>query len=304
MPKRSNEFQRLVRAIETALAGTGNSVEESAMVPSRSGSHTEVDILVTLRAGQRVLRVAVECRSHKRAQHVHWIHHLHSILEEHPSIDRVVAVSNRPFSKQARKLATEIGIELRTLEDAVSEDWGNLMRWAKATVGVVGRVSGANVVYEGSPEEVPRDLTTAVVCGKDRAAQRFPVFFDEIEREVRERTLAMLDAEGRHPTGDEAVTADVAIKNIDLVFADGERRALKQIRMMIRAKTDVHTLPIRLMDYGPTKLAVASFHEDGIEAHVVAYMDADNRRQVNYTINGESASSMNVSSDNRKKRPR
>ena len=69
MPKRTNDFQRLIVVIEQALASAGASVAESPMVVNRAlGDETDVDIIITHRVGGRDVRTAIECRDHRREQ--------------------------------------------------------------------------------------------------------------------------------------------------------------------------------------------------------------------------------------------
>lgn len=81
MPKRSNEFQRLIAKIEETLASHGHQVTESKMVkPLTGGNPTEIDVAIHAVAGTRFserdaeeILVGIECRDHKRKADRTWI---------------------------------------------------------------------------------------------------------------------------------------------------------------------------------------------------------------------------------------
>src|SRR5258708_339900 len=66
MPKRSNEFQRLVYLVRVNLAA-GATVTESKMLRDRStGLEREVDVCVEGNVGGTTVNVCLECRDHAR----------------------------------------------------------------------------------------------------------------------------------------------------------------------------------------------------------------------------------------------
>ena len=74
MPKRSNDFQRLITFLEKELAPIGATVQESAMLREIDGDdEREVDILIEYEVGNHPIRIALECRDHKRPQGKPWL---------------------------------------------------------------------------------------------------------------------------------------------------------------------------------------------------------------------------------------
>jgi hypothetical protein len=73
MPKRTNDFQRLVYLIRTNVAGD-STVTESAMLTDRlTGSKREVDVCIDGEVGGHSLMVCIECRDHQRVADVTWV---------------------------------------------------------------------------------------------------------------------------------------------------------------------------------------------------------------------------------------
>ena len=123
MPKRTNDFQRLVKRIHTALAGTAAEVEESALVKEKNSSaQREVDVLISTTVAGHKIRVAIECRDHTRGQDITWID---SLIGKYTNldVDKVIAVSHTPFGNSAVEKAQQNNIEVLTLEEAGAVDW-------------------------------------------------------------------------------------------------------------------------------------------------------------------------------------
>jgi hypothetical protein len=132
MPKRTNEFQRLITLIEGQLAPIGATVEESAMLSDAcSGQQREVDILIRCPVGQRLMSVAIECRDHRRKADTTWMEQLRGKFESLP-IDRLVAVSRCGFSANATARAKLWNIETIALESATK------LNWAAAILSLAG----------------------------------------------------------------------------------------------------------------------------------------------------------------------
>lgn len=123
MPKRSNPFQRLIRAIYSQMVPQGATVIESEMLeePS-SNSMREADILVEYEDGETKIRMAVECRDKGRVDSIEWIDGLIGKYVD-LDIDKVVAVNKMGFSAAAVQKARAHGIEIRSLEEALDTDW-------------------------------------------------------------------------------------------------------------------------------------------------------------------------------------
>ncbi len=124
MPKRTNAFQSLVAQLYQARKEDQSLVVESTNVSERgTDTPAEIDILITKQTFGSAIRIALECRDHRRPQTVQWIRELadkrHSM-----GIDKVFAVSTSGFTATARAKAADSGIELLTLEQAESLDFG------------------------------------------------------------------------------------------------------------------------------------------------------------------------------------
>jgi hypothetical protein len=116
MPKRSNDFQRLIYLVRVNLSD-GAKVTESKMMRDRlTKRFREVDVVIEGLVGQQPVVVAIECRDHKRAADVTWIDMMkakHDRLNTHA----LLLASRVGFTPEAKDVAEKYGIELFSLED-------------------------------------------------------------------------------------------------------------------------------------------------------------------------------------------
>src|SRR5262249_16226085 len=122
MPKRSNDFQRLIARIYEQLTDNGR-VRESVMLKEKHSRRTrEVDVFVESTVAGSAIRIAVECRDHSRKSDMTWIDQLIGKYSDLP-VNHVIAVSRKAFSKNAAARAKANNIEVRTLNQAMETDW-------------------------------------------------------------------------------------------------------------------------------------------------------------------------------------
>jgi len=123
VPRRSNDFQKLVLRIYSALGGANSSVEESVLLPEKNSRvKREIDVLVTSNVAGHSVRVAVEARDHSARQDITWVD---GLIGKYANLDvqKVVAISHTGFSTTAAEKAKQHNIELITLEEAKVVNW-------------------------------------------------------------------------------------------------------------------------------------------------------------------------------------
>jgi hypothetical protein len=124
MPKRTNDFQKLIKSIYEQIVPDGGKVTESGMVYDKDAETLrEVDILVKYRYAHHDFKIAIECRNRSRKDSVEWIDRLIG-KSKSLSVNKVVAVSKEGFSEIAIKKAEAHNIDTLTLKNAVETDWG------------------------------------------------------------------------------------------------------------------------------------------------------------------------------------
>ena len=122
MPKRSNDFQRIVYLIQKIL-GDSAVVQESTFLKDReTGSDVEVDILITGEVGGTSVTIGVECVNRSRPSDIEW---MRSMLKKHEDlpIDKSIFVSKEGFTSQAIKKARINGADTLTFAEVETHDW-------------------------------------------------------------------------------------------------------------------------------------------------------------------------------------
>lgn len=122
MPKRTNNFQRIVFLIQKIL-GDRAVVQESALLKDReTGSDVEVDILIRGEVTGTEISIGVECVDRSRPSDIEW---MRSMLKKHEGlpIDKSIFVSKRGFTDQARAKAKANSAETLTFGEVENHDW-------------------------------------------------------------------------------------------------------------------------------------------------------------------------------------
>jgi len=126
MPRRTNDFQKLVQLVQMATLPPGARIIESAEERAPGfGGLREIDVLVEVDSGIFKMKIALEAKDHKRKLD---ITDIETIIGKYRGagslvVDKVVLVSHHGFSNAAKEKAKLNGIELLTLAETPSVDW-------------------------------------------------------------------------------------------------------------------------------------------------------------------------------------
>lgn len=135
MPKRSNEFQKLVFLLKQQLVD-GASVSESRMLNDIvTGTEREVDIHIETVISSHPVTVSIECIDRKRAADIKWVEEMKAKHERLPT-NALVLISRKGFSSEAIKVAKTYNIQTLTFDETTEDDidriFGNLdSLWSK-----------------------------------------------------------------------------------------------------------------------------------------------------------------------------
>lgn len=159
MPKRSNDFQKLVFLLKKQL-GEDMTVTESKMLRHLlTGDEREVDVCIETVVASHPVTVSIECRDHKRPADVKWVEEMKT-KHQHLPTNALVLISRRGFSRKAISLAKALNIQMLTFDETTPETidrvFGNLdSLWSKVftlaptkvvvRVGATGGLPAQNV---------------------------------------------------------------------------------------------------------------------------------------------------------------
>ncbi len=133
MPRRSNQFQKLILHVNEAFASTNAAITESAMLYDKeSGCDREVDILIEDKIGMHTVRVGIECTTRNRKLNINDIEQLHT-KHRNIGIGKSVIVTNAGYTNPAANYAKANNIELLTFKSAEELEWPD---WLKSLKGL------------------------------------------------------------------------------------------------------------------------------------------------------------------------
>lgn len=266
MPARTNDFQRIVLAIESALASQDASVQESGELTDRAGAKREVDILITQDLGHRKLITGVECRGGTRPADIEWIDRMWGKHQELPT-DKLVLVSKAGFTKRAKTKAGSLNIDILTVSEAVVLDWDRRLRSATVSMFTLPTLKHLQVLLrprDGTVEPPPSVPELSLIEPGGRNAGRL---IDIVKRTLLlPEVIAALEEQAFPNSG-----TDV---DFDFPFLPGTRLALddgrtyEPTRISAKAFCQKHVVAVSLDEasYGSTPLAIGS---TSVAGHVV-----------------------------------
>jgi hypothetical protein len=127
MPKRSNDFQKLIYLIRHALAGDAR-VTESALLRDRiTGKRREVDVRIHGLVGGLPATICIECRDRKRVADVGWVEEMKAKHERLPT-NMLILASRNGFTMEAERVARTYGIVTQTVQSIEATDFPALLR--------------------------------------------------------------------------------------------------------------------------------------------------------------------------------
>ena len=135
MPRRTNDFQKLIRML-TQLLGENAIVEESKRLTDLvSGEEREVDIYAEGALAGNTVRIGIECRDHRRKQGVKWVEQMRTKHERLPT-NLLILVSSSGF--YATAIAKANSYSIKTIAPTQAES--DLAREVLASLGMTMRM--------------------------------------------------------------------------------------------------------------------------------------------------------------------
>ena len=120
MPRRSNEFQKLVYLVKRHVSASASVTESKMLIDRATLAEREVDVCIEDRIADHDITISIECRDRGRKADVGWVEEMKAKHERLPT-SGLVLVSRNGFSAEASRVAQVNGIETLALEK-VDED--------------------------------------------------------------------------------------------------------------------------------------------------------------------------------------
>ena len=178
MPRRTNEFQKLVLPLQNQLAGPNVTVTESKLlIDIETKTPTEVDVCVemTVQGGIPVC-LGFECTAEARTATVEWVREMagkHSSLP----ITQTILVSKSAFTPEAKRSADAKNIITLTFDEAAAAEWGRFIASLNEGLRIGSFVfdpRGGSVTADGGPLAVSEtSLVRRVASGQQMTVRDY-----------------------------------------------------------------------------------------------------------------------------------
>lgn len=291
MPKRTNEFQKLVFLVKKHAA-SGATVTESKLLRDRiTGAEREVDICIESVVAGHCVIVSIECRGRGRSASVKWIEEMKAKHERLPT-KALVLVSSAGFTKEAIVVAQKYGIEtiaLSALDGASAErlfgDTSSL--WSKVftlsptkvviRVAPVGDLPGEdvatfpdNIVYDYKGQELfsVKELVE-ILLRTEYIIKEFGKMGEEFHKGFEVRWEPARDSEGN----------PLCLQKLDPPVL----RPMEFVRIMGSCGFEISEFPLRHGILGNVKIAWGTGLFLGKEALLVASEDQSAAMKISIT---------------------
>lgn len=196
MPKRSNEFQRIVAAAQQMFSLPNAKITSPALITSILGIQREIDLLIEVNSGLETYSTAIEAKDHKRPLDSTAIDEIIGKYQDLP-IKNIIVVS-RKFTSNAIKKAKAFGIKCQTISSFEEEAKGifksdnsgikqkksnNKFNYQWVLFDTKGQRVDENIAFNGN---VIKNNVNYGKALKIAMSQR-PTFIDEVEEERKKK---------------------------------------------------------------------------------------------------------------------
>jgi hypothetical protein len=122
MPRRTNDFQRLIYLIHHQVAAGATVTESKFLFDRLSGKPVEVDIVIEGKVGEIPFAFGIECTAESRPATVEWVREMIGKHSDLP-LNKTVLVAKSGFTKEATDKALAHGVDAITLKEAEDTNW-------------------------------------------------------------------------------------------------------------------------------------------------------------------------------------
>lgn len=295
MPKRSNDFQLLVKVIHDAMAKIdGATATESALLREPDGTPREIDILFEQSVAGVTLRLAIECRDRSRPSDVEWIDGLIGKFTNLP-IDKVIAVSRRGFSEAAKRKAWASNIELRVLSECITHEWSEeFIQLGMAVFEFKPYLEEVTITFDPVPDGpiVPDTLfeSTGTPTGHTITQLVQACFFNHVIPKVKAFVeqeflaklppLAALDKKWE-------ITVPVDVNDIWVYSPSAQRIRVVMLTYLVNATSTTKSADVKRFKYGMAAMATVGTLELDDKLHNLKVVQVAGHPQLSVNFNME-----------------
>jgi len=298
MPKRTNEFQKLVYLVRKHSAAGSTVTESKLLVDSKTGEEREVDIYIESNVDGIPVNISIECTETERPVSSEWVERMKGKHEDLPT-DVLVLVSRSGFYKPAidkAKAYRKHVIALETLDETSAERLFNgansLFCKTSAqtpTKVVIGLAAGDGLPAKEETFLLPADNTIMIFNGSGQEIGSLQILVSQILRSPKAICQFLKICEDKHKqfTARSDSVTDGQGNPIFLRHDGPNHRILRLIASVtISGDVVVNTSPLAL-DHGKledTTVAWGTVPYEGKQALLVASQDKTGTTKASFDI--------------------
>jgi hypothetical protein len=294
MPKRTNDFQRLVYLVRHNLA-EGATVTESKMMRDRMTKRfREVDVVIEGKVGSQAVAVCVECRDHKRVADVTWVDMMKA-KHERLATNALLLASRKGFTPEARDVARSYGIETFAMDDVDAADVPALLGpngslWTKSVNVTAQKVTArVDAVGDLPVETVATNPDNLIHLEDGTELCQIQHLVEQMMKTDRVRDYLVAEANEEHaflelvwePPADHE-GRPLHLKKLE----PSVLRPIRAIRIWSQCKVAVAKFGLRSAKMGDVHLAWGKFVIDGRDAMAVATMTTTGEAKLSFHVSG------------------
>jgi hypothetical protein len=288
MPKRSNDFQRLIYLIKQQLSPEAIVTESKELVDLLSQTGREVDICIETVISTHPIIICVECQDRSRKSGIGWIEEMKA-KHERLSTNKLVLVSRKGFTPEARTISAKYGIELlqfdELTESSIQGVFGHIDEvWLKQSRIETSKI----IVHVLAKDKFPEDTVDAshghVIYHNDgRQFGELRTFLDFFFKPGEILNNILVRAEDHHEA--------LLLTCEDPKFADGTRpcmlkldeshlREIDWIKVVARISFVSSTFRLSHATFGDTRVSWGNGNVQGEAAVLVASEDSKGEKRI------------------------
>ena len=267
MPKRTNEFQRVIHSIHKQLEQDATVTESRILRDRVTNDEREVDVTIEIETPLYHCIIGVECRDRTRPADVEWVEQASA---KHTNLtDKLVLVSRAGFTKTARRKAALLGIETLTLDEATDADWTQVVgKLAQVYIALPQAwPSQVEVIFTRAypqPDMPHIDVSTCVYAQDGNLIGTLYEVGQRIVRvpEIGEHMLKTYDTPGDYTFGVSYKVPDGAF-----VLDDDTQHQIAALKYKMSVHID-ERIPVSLLhrSFKDVHVAYGTFEKFGVEA--------------------------------------
>lgn len=163
MPKRTNNFQKLIYLIHQKIGNEAVVTESKILIDKVTQEKREIDIVIEFDKSGYQMIISIECIDHKRKADVTWVE---KMISKHANLttNKLILVSNSGFTNNALRKCEFYNIESLSFESATKIDWEARLNNLTALKYCEVAITPTNVIFytvknNARKKEMPQPTT-------------------------------------------------------------------------------------------------------------------------------------------------